>query len=219
MSPSVQCQTVYNVAGKEGGSIVQMHSRHMSPTALSCGQGLHKTAVFSCSCSGPAAGWPGLLPHQTAVSRPSAVTYAPNAWCTNLRVVASRAALLPQSWPPRGATSPVGQTLPHGQQWHRSSSSNAAKSSSIPCLQTQLRCEPLSLGCQHASQHMQYAMICRVWRGGRLWGMQVRRSCRVRQPQPVIFAAVRQPQRASYSRSFWHEARQPSPLIQVRVLS
>ena len=48
----------------------------------------------------------------------------------------------------------------------------------------------LCLGWQRAScLMMQCAMICRVWRGGRLRGMQVRRSCRVRQPQPAISAA------------------------------
>ena len=45
------------------------------------------------------------------------------------------------------------------------------------------------LGCQHASQLMRYAMICRVWRTGRPQGKQDGRSCRVRQPQPAVSAS------------------------------
>ena len=53
----------------------------------------------------------------------------------------------------------------------------------------------LCLGWRRAScLMMQYAIMCRVWRGGRLRGKQVRRSSHVRQPLPAIpTAGQRQP--------------------------
>ena len=102
---------------------------------------------------------------------------------------ASAAQQLPSQVTRYGATSPAGPTLLHSQQGRQSDSSNVATGSPMLYLQTQLRCQPLSLGCQQASQHMQYAMMRRVWQGGRLRGKQVRRSCHVWQPLPAISAA------------------------------